>query len=156
MQDISEDMVRELFAAQPEPPVLLATLEAEGLDDPIRVTTHPEGLTSRGDAYQFFPFTVAFGGASEGQPIRETQLEIANVDGRIARATRYLIGNPVATIEAVRLAAPDVVEQAMTSARIRDIEFDDPKAIATLLPRDFAGEPACQARYVPSRTPSLF
>ncbi len=164
MQDISEDLVRELFAGEPEEPVLLITLSADGLDDPIRAASHDgrlagttrRGVLSRGEIFDFAPFEFTWAGAGEGEPSRDAKLEMFIRDGDVARAIRTATGQPTVTAEMVRLSEPDVVEMAMTDAEVAEAEIDAPKAIATIRSRDFAAEPACKASYNPSRTPGAY
>lgn len=156
MLDVSEDMVRAAFARQVEPMAVLVTIEAEDLADPIRASSDPDGTVSRGQTYRYFPFGFVGGGASLEEPTRRAKLEIGNGDGRVSEAARTVTGTPIATIETVRSAAPDIVEIAVEEARVTDIEVDDPKVTVTLNPRDFMTEPACKARYIIARVPGLF
>lgn len=156
--DLSEDMVRQLFSAAPEPIAILIDLSADGLDEPLHLTNLPGGLVSSGVTYEFFPFSFAWGGAGQTENVRDTQLVIANSDAVIAQTIRTLPNNAQIAlhIKAVRVSAPDVVELAMTGARLSDAEVDDPKVTGTVAPRNFAVEPACAPRYTVARTPSLF
>lgn len=156
MLDVSEEMIRASFARQVEQMTVLVTIEAEGLVEPIRASSDPDGTVSRGETYRYHPFAFSGGGASADEPVRRVRLEIGNVDGRLSEAARTVTGNPIATMETVRAVAPDVVELAIEEARVADIEVDDPKITATLNPREFATEPACKARYIIARTPGLF
>lgn len=156
MQDVSEDMIREIFARSVETPVALVTITAEGLDAPIRASSDPEGTTSRGEEYPYFPFNFAWGGAAQDESARDAMLEIGNTDGAIAMAIRQAEGQPSVTVELVRRAAPDVVEMAMIGARLIDAEVDDPRVRGTLKPKTLSDEPACKARYIAARTPGLF
>lgn len=156
MQDVSEDMIREMFSTDAPPMTILVTLEGGGLAEPIFVTSDPDGTVSRGETYEFFPFTFSSGGHGVDDMSRGCRLQIANVDGRISQAVRSATGKPTATVELVRQAAPDDVETAIVEAKINDIDIDEPTATATLLPRNFSNEPACSPRYVVFRTPGLF
>lgn len=156
MQDVSEAFVRAVYARDAEPTALLVTLSAEGLAEPIRVCSDPDGLDSRGESYEFFPFTFGWPGSSVDEPSRGATLVIGNTDGRIAEAVRFATGNPLASVELVRTLAPDAVEMAIIGAKVSDVEIDDPKVTASLKPRSFNDEPACKARYIIARTPGLF
>ena len=154
--DVTEEFVRAIFARAIEPTALLVTIRAEGLEEPIRATSHPDGLTSGGIEYPFFPFGFAWGGAAADEPSKEAKLEIGNTDGRISTAVRQATGDPRIDVELVRVSAPDVVELAMIDAKIENIEVDDPTVTATIKPRAFEDEPANKARYIAARTPGLF
>lgn len=157
-------MVRQLYAAEPETPVLLATLDTDELDEPIRATTHDgrlsgtatRGIESRGDTFIFTPFNFAWPGASADQPIKDAQFEMFNRSGEVTEAIRLATGNPTLTVEMVRASAPDTVELAMANAAISEAEIDDPKVTATIKAKRFDTEPACKASAVPSRLPGLF
>ena len=156
--DLSEDMVRALFSAAPEPIAILLTLHATSLEEPLYFTNYPPGLTSADVVYEFFPFDFAWGGAGQTENVRATQLVIANSDARISQTIRTLPSNAQVSldIKAVRVSSPDTVELAMLGARLSDAEVDDPKVTGTVAPKDFNIEPACAPRYTISRTPSLF
>lgn len=154
--DVTEDFVRAIFARVVEPTALLVTIRAEGLEEPVRATSHPDGLVSGGIAYPFFPFGFSWGGAAADEPAKEARLEIGNTDGRISSAIRQATGDPRIDVELVRVSAPDVVELAMIDAKIDSVEVDEPKVTATIKPRAFEEEPACKARYIAARTPGLF
>lgn len=156
MQGVTEDMVRAMFSTDAEPFSVLVTISGAGLAEPIRASSDPAGTTSRGEFYPFFPFSFSAGGAGAEEISRSCRLQIANVDGRIAQAVRQATGKPLATVEIVRAAAPDDVEIAIDGAGVKDIEIDEPSATATIIPRDFANEPACGPRYTIFRTPGLF
>lgn len=156
-QDFSPDMIEAIYSEDGPAMSLLITLDSADLDDPIRASSDPEGTTSRGDDYPHFPFGFAFGGASPEEASKGAKLEIANSDARIMRAIRSLpAGAQVScSAELVLTDDPDEVELAMTSARVGDVECDDPKVTANIQPKDFDDEPACSARYVGARTPGL-
>lgn len=156
MQDVTPDLVRAIFRRTVAPTAVLVTLEADGVD-PIRASSDPDGTTSNGEDFPYFPFSFAWGGASAEEPSKRAKLEIGSADGRIEDAIRALPNNaaPTATVQLVRVAAPDVVEVAIDGASVDDVEFDAPKVTANLSPRDFS-EPACHARYTAARTPALF
>lgn len=156
MQDVTEDLIREMFSSDAAPLVILVTISGSGLAEPIRVTSDPDGTVSRGETFEFFPFTFAAGGSSIDETARGCRLQIANVDARIAQAVRAATGKPSATVELVRKAAPDDVETAIVGAQVNDVDIDEPVATASLLPRNFSNEPACAPRYVIFRTPGLF
>ncbi len=158
MQDLSPDMIEAIFAEDVEPTALLITLDSAGLDEPLRASSDPEGTVSRGESYTYYPFAFAFGGASQDEPARGAKLEIGNVDAIIAQTVRSLPAGAQVSVscELIRTAAPDDVELAMTGARVSDIEIQDPTVSATIAPRAFNEEPACQARCVAARLPGLF
>lgn len=154
--EITEAYVRAVFSETIEETALLLRLSADGLEAPILATSYPDGLTSGGLEYPFFPFGFVWGGAAADEPAREARLEIGNTDGRIAEAIRQATGNPRIDVELVRVSAPDVVELAMIDGEIKSVDVDEPKVTATIRGRSLDDEPACKARYIAARTPGLF
>lgn len=156
MRQVSEDMVRAVFARAVEPMVILIEIVADSLDEPICVCSDPDGLISGGIQYVHFPFKFSWGGSGAEEISKAARLEIANVDGQIAKAVRDATGQPYANVMLVRKSAPDAVEIALQGALLSSIEVDDPKVTATLRSIDFSEEPACKARQVAARIPALF
>lgn len=164
MIDVSEAMVREAFAQQAKPPAALVTIDYEGLAEPIRVTDWAGdlgdgtyGLVADGETYLFAPFRITLGGAGRDDGAKEAKLEIAAL-GEVVETIRLApsTAQPSATIELVRVAAPDVVERAMRGTKVGSAEVSEGVVIVTLRTRDYAREYAVGPRYTQGRTPGLF
>lgn len=153
--DVSEAMVRDLYAQRARPGAILVTIEADGLDDAIRVTNWPEGLEVNGVPYLFAPFTASWTGASREVPSGKAKIEIG-VSGEAVEMIRLATGRPSALIERVRVAAPGVAEKAIRGARVAAAEVGLESISLTLSGRDYASELACHARYSQYRTPGLY
>lgn len=164
LNGITPETVAALFCATVEPMAVLLTISAAGLDTPITVTDHPgrlpglarQGLASRGVTYDFFPFSLQWSGGGGGDLARAAQIVIGNTAGEIAAALEQVAEQPELTIEVVRVAAPDVVERAMTGATLASAEEDGPSIKGTINPRRFDVEPACAKSYLPALAPALF
>lgn len=156
MREVSPEMIDMLFAEDAEKAILLLTLIAPGLDEPLYLCDFQGGVVSRGQEYEYFPFTFDIPGSSETEIVRESKLKIFNRDSRISNAIRISTGNPVVTIEYVKQDDLDHVEMALVGAEVYDVEIDSPNVTASIRPKSFATEPACKARYVAARTPGLF
>ena len=156
--------MRASFARKTPDLALLVTIDADGLDEPLRASSWPQtiegqnrrGIVSRGETYDFFPFDFSWSGVGTGEICRDAKLEIANTDGRISEAVRTAVGRPTVDIETIRVAVPDVVELALLGADLVETEIDATHATGTLRPRDFANEPACAVRYTPATMPAMF
>lgn len=161
---VSLDFVRAAYARQTPDIALLVTIDADGLEEPLRASSWPanipgtnrQGLVSRGQEYPFFPFDFSWNGSGLGEASRDAKLEISNADGRISEAVRTATEQPTVDVEAVRVAAPDLVELALEGAQLSSVEIDDTHAVGTLKARDFANEPACAWRYTSARFPALY
>lgn len=154
--NVSEAYVRASFARTTPDIALLVTVRADGLDEPLRATSWPGGIESRGVDYPYMPFNFAWQGAGTGEIARAARLEIANIDGRISEAVRTAIGRPAVDVESIRVEDPNTVELGLTDAGLAEVEIDDTHATGTLSPRDFATEPACGPRYTIFRVPAAF
>jgi hypothetical protein len=167
LEAITDATIRALFAQEVDEMTLLATISGPGIAT-IHLTTCAKplpggaavgrGLVSSGVTYRFYPFRFTGGGSAEGQPSRGAKLEVAGADGAVIAAAKTSTPNtqPKLDLKLVRVAAPDTIETAITGAKIIGVQADFTTAVANLIPRDFAGEPACQARYVAGRTPALY
>jgi hypothetical protein len=155
MLDVSEDMIRAVFTRQVEPLAMLVTIAADGLAEPILVTSDPNGTTSLDREFIYFPFTFTGGGASVEEQTRSVKIEIGNTDGAISEAIRTVTGVPLLTFETVRVSAPDDVEIAIVDAEMIAADVVEPTVTGTLMPRNFANEPAISKRYIAARTPGL-
>ena len=164
LNGLSAEMVTTLFARTIEPMALLVTIEAEGLDGLLRLTDCPDGrtstgakgLSSRGQDYEFFPFSFAFPGAGAGESARAAKVVIGNRSGEIAEALEGVTGQPTLTVELVRVSAPDSVERAMTRAVLTDHEEGSASITGSIASRRFDTEPACKSSYISAKVPSLF
>ena len=165
-EPITADMIKAIYAEDIEQTAVLLVIESVGLEDSLFLTSHDglvqgqdtRGLMSNGQLYAFIPFKFMPGGTGAGEPARSGKLEIASADGRIVRMVKAVSANAQPTLSAytVRVAAPDVVETAFVNVTIRTARIAGGSTVITFVPRDFAGEPACKARYGQVRTPGLY
>jgi hypothetical protein len=151
----STDAVRALWG-QPQAPDLAHLLEITSPDlaSPLRVTTWDENVVSNGRTFEAYPF--AFAPPSTDSNLKsEATIEIATVDARVSAGLNAAAA-PLVSVEMVRVSAPNEPEKIMTNARAVRAQASLAQASVTLRARAFADEPACQARYTPSRTRGLF
>jgi Domain of unknown function (DUF1833) len=151
----STDAVRALWG-QPHAPDLAHLLEITSPDlaVPLRVTTWDEAVVSNGRTFEAFPFNFAPPSADSNLK-SEATIEIATIDARVATGLNAASA-PTVSVEMVRISAPNEPEKIMTNARAVRAQAGLAQANVTLRARAFADEPACQARYTPSRTRGLF
>lgn len=163
-QNFTEDMIREAYGEEDADLVLLVRVEADGLDDVGLFTDRAAnlpggqlGFTSRGETYRYAPFDFTWGGAGTDEPARAAQLEVGSV-GQLVEAVRLVPKDAQIhmTVEMVRAASPDVVEQALVGARVPNAQLDGPSIIFELRGIDLGAEYACAGRYVAARMPGLF
>lgn len=156
MSDVTEAFIEQAWNRAHDPMAQLVTITSDALTDPIRVTDWQGGLVSQDDAFLHYPFRLAWAGASKETPYAEGRLTIANVDRRIEEACDAALESPRIDLGLVRVDATDVVERAISGARIPTIEGDSRRATAVIRPRDFDREPAMAWKYTPATVPGLF
>lgn len=135
--------------------LILLTIEADGLAEPIRVVNDRQDLYSRGARYVAYPFELALPG-DDGETVARVTIRIDNVDRRIVEALRTATGLPRATIEVVRRAAPDVVEAGPFSMTIAEARADALTVEAECVFEDVLDAAFPAGQYTPADYPGLF
>jgi len=156
MTELSDAFIDAAFRGEPEAVAQLVILQADALAEPIRVTDWPGGIVANGEVYQHFPFALKWAAPSQDNRAGEGQLTIANVDRRIEDACDASLTPPTIGLSVVRVDDPDVYERAITGARIQGVSGDRSKVSATIIPRNFAREPAVAFSYTPGAFQGLF
>ena len=156
MSEITEAFIEDAWRRDHEPLAQLVTIRSDADPEPIMATDWPGGIVSDGVDFPHFPFELAWAGASKDNPFGQGRLTIANVDRRVEEACDAAMDPPEIDLALVRVAAPDVVERAITGARIPSVEGDASQVSAVVRPRDFSQEPACARNYTPATVPGLF
>lgn len=156
MSEITEAFIEDAWRRDHEPLAQLVTIRSDADPEPIMATDWPGGIVSDGVDYPHFPFELSWAGASKDNPFGQGRLTIANVDRRVEEACDAATDPPEIDLALVRVAAPDVVERAITGARIPSVEGDASQVSAVVRPRDFSQEPACARNYTPATVPGLF
>lgn len=156
MSEITEAFIEDAWRRDHEPLAQLVTIRSDADPEPILATDWPGGIVSGGVDYPHFPFELSWAGASKDNPFGQGRLTIANVDRRVEEACDAAVDPPEIDLGLVRVAAPDVVERAITGARIPSVEGDASQVSAVVRPRDFSQEPACARNYTPATVPGLF
>lgn len=154
--DVTEAFIEQAWSREQEPLAQLVTIRSDALAEPLRVTNWQGGLTSNAVDFAYYPFSLAWAGASKSNPFGGARLTIANIDRRIEEAADASDDMVEIDLGLVRVAAPDTVEKAIEGARIPSIEGDAARVQAAIRPRDFSQEPACARKYLPATTPGLF
>lgn len=135
--------------------LILLTIAAEGLSQPIRVVNDRADLFSRGARYVAYPFEIALPG-DDGETVARVTLRIDNVDRQIVEAMRRATGVPGLTLEVVRRAAPDVVEAGPFDLAVVEVRADALTVEAECVFEDVLGLAFPAAQYTPSDYPGLF
>jgi hypothetical protein len=153
---VSEEMIDAAWSGVASPMAQLVTIRSDADPTPITATDWPDGITSNGVDYPYYPFQLSWAGAGKDQPFGQGRLTIQNVDRRIEAACDAAQDPPEIDLTLVRVDAPDYPETAIRDARVPSVEGDASKVAAVIRPRSFNEEPACAAVYNPSAFAGLF
>lgn len=156
MSIVTEAMIDAAWSREQDPVAQLIMINSDADPDPILACDWPGGITSNGVHYPHFPFELAWAGASREAAFGQGKLTIANVDRRVEQACDAALLSPELNLSLVRIAAPDVVEQAVLGARVPSVDGDASRVSAVIRPRDFTEEPACARICTPSTCPGMF
>lgn len=155
-RSITPETQAALFAPETDETFLmLLTIDHPALSQPLRVCNDGVDVTSRGEVFTAFPFSLSLPDDEDGRPPR-ARLAIDNVDRQIVQAVRSLVSSPTVFIEIIRAAAPDVVEARFEDFRFTNISYDSNLVEGDLTIEDFTTEPYPAASFTPSLFPGLF
>lgn len=144
--------------------LLLLTIDHATLAEPIRVAANHANVTSRGDVYVGYPFSIDLPDDAPNEMPR-VRLEIDNVgvpdeaDPGARRVSDYLraIDSPfTATIEVVLASQPDIVEAGPFAMTCAKAEYDAGTVSGDLIFEDVLNEPYPAGSFVPASHPGLF
>ena len=140
--------------------VMLVTIEAAGLTEPIRVasdgaTAVGEHTVSRGNVYVWTWFEIELPEQTRDRP-RPARLVLPNVADEVVRAIRDTQEPPVVTVEIVLASAPDVVEVGPLVYELSQTEIGAATIEGTLTVEPIDDNLCPQARFTPATTPGIF
>ncbi len=133
--------------------VELLTVNHPNLAAPIRLTSHPQGTTSRGQVFIFFPFQFVLPDDTQESPGRAS-IRIDNIDRTILAALRGLADPPTILYEIVLESDPDYV--GVTVAFLwRATNWDTIQIESSLEFEDIGAEPFPGFDFVPAHFKSF-
>lgn len=135
--------------------LVLLTIEADGLAEPIRVVNDRLPLLSRGSEYVAYPFEIELP-ADDPESVPRVVLRIDNVDRAIVLALRAVAAPPSVTIEVVRRAAPDEVEAGPFKMTLAEARYSAEAVEAELVFEDVLNLAFPGGVYTPADYPGLF
>lgn len=146
----------ELFASETGDGLLdLITIDHTDLTSPYRFCNDVVDVTSRGNTYQGFPFTIQLPDEANGElPIAE--LSIDNVDRIIVDTIRSVTGDVILTYELVMFNDPETVEIGPYEFRIQSVSYNASTITARLQFEQALDRKFPRFAYDPSVAPALF
>jgi len=137
---VSTDLKQEAWAPASNQPYELLVIDHADLASPIRVVNNTEDVTSNGDVYSAFPFTLAIPKKIlDGPP--SARLQISNVSREIVQAVRTITSAASVSIYVVRREAPDTYEHQYEGMTLHDVQWDALTVSGTVRFENLAGEP---------------
>jgi len=135
--------------------LLLLTIAAEGLAEPIRVVNDRQDVWSRGQRFVAFPFEVDLPGDS-ADSVQRVTLRIDNVDRQIVSALRLVREPPEVSLEVIRRESPNVVEAGPFVMSLVEARYDAASIEGELVFEDVLDAPFPADTYNPADYPGLF
>ena len=133
----------------------LVTINHETLADPLRFCNDNQNVTSRGDLFLAYPFTVKLPKESD-RSVPNATLIIDNVSQAIGATLRTVTTAPTVLIEIVRMDDTDVVEAEFPVFEMRNVEVNILSISGDLVVVDMMREPFPQRNFTPSEYAGLF
>ncbi len=103
--------------------ISLVTINHDDMPAPLRVCNNTEDVISNGETFVASAFDVDMP-IQDGTSVPEMRVLLDNVDQRFTAAIRSALGFPTITLELVRAAAPDVVEQGPYELQLLNATID--------------------------------
>lgn len=133
---------------------VLVTFTSPETGEVFRVVNNLQDVTSRGQVYTAYPFSISFPSDVEGEQRRAT-ITIDNISRDITRYVRESLDPPDVKIELVMSSTPGTVEKTIDFLRLVSVEYDAFTVTGTLEPYDFMSLPAIDSIYAGTEFPDL-
>lgn len=109
-REVSPEAFRAAYSRESSDTFLeLITITHPDIEDVIRVALDTQAVTSNGEEYAAFPFTVELMDQVPDQ-LPMAKLDISNVDLRVGQAVRMILPKPNVEYRLVLRSQPDTVE----------------------------------------------
>lgn len=135
--------------------LVLITIAHASISPSIRVVNNMEDVVSNGDTFVGFPFDVMLPDDTDDAP-PAAKLTIDNVSREIGEAIRAITSAPTVSIQIVRAAAPNTVEQSWSGFSLRNVKWDAGKVAGDLVLENFTDEPYPAGNFSPASFPALY
>lgn len=135
--------------------LLLLTLSHASLAQPIRVANNLENVTSNGNTFTAFPFTIVLPQEQEDQPPR-MRLVIDNVDRTIVTALRNLTSPPTIQLDVVLASQPNTLEASFPGFSLRQAQYDQLVVEGELTLEEIVLEPFPEGSFDPQNFAGIY
>jgi hypothetical protein len=162
---LSVDGRKAVFAQQTDEVfVLLMTITAPTLTDPIRISTDPtvllplagvRGTVSNGEEYIYLPVSISLP-VQDDTGIARAKVSIDNVGRDIVAAVRSAGATLSVDMQIVLASAPDVIEMEIVDFRLERVKYDALTITGELSVEYFDLEPYSKGEFTPSKWAGIF
>jgi hypothetical protein len=153
---ISATAKKAVFDQQTEEVFLiLLEIDHDNLATPLRVVNNYENITSNGDLYYGFPFSVSLPSEMEDE-LPAVKLTIDNVDRQIVEAVRSITSPATVSLSLILASSPNNIERGPYVLKMRNVQYDAMSVSADLMVDDIYNEPYPGITYSPTNFPGLF
>ncbi len=135
--------------------LILLTIDHADFTVPIRVVNNTEDVTSNGEVYVAFPFSLTLPDEDENREVT-AKLTIDNVSREITQALRLIGSPPTIDVSVIRAAAPNTLEISLPTFIMRDVVWDVTTVSGELVLGDITTEPYPQLSFTPGQFAGLF
>lgn len=155
MRSFSTRALNSIFAPQTDEVwLVLLTITHEDWDEPLRFVNNYDSITSRGELYMAFPFTIELP-EQDPEALGEARLTLDNIDRIIVTTIRQIQSPPKVTFEIILADDPDVVEAVFSGLTLRNCSYDAQLVTGTLRYEEMVSEPV-SLEMTPARFPGMF
>jgi hypothetical protein len=135
--------------------LMLLTFNHETFAEPIRLVNNLEDITSRGNVYMAFPFSLALP-VDDGDSLPTVEISCENASLELIDELRSLVSPMSVTLELILASTPDYIEQSIADMRVSGIEYDAQNLKLTANIDDLLNTIFPKERYLPSNFAGLF
>lgn len=132
----------------------LLTISHSSLTQPIRVVNNNENITSNGELYVAWEFSLGLPGEDPENP-SATRLTIGNIDPRIIKSLRAMATPPTVDIQVILASDPDLVELEFGGLVMRNATYDATQITGDLVFEEIMSEPVATT-LTPVSFPGMF
>lgn len=132
----------------------LLTIWTQG-EDPILLVNNFEPVTSRGQTFQPYPFSLTLPNDDTTKTPTVT-IVIDNVDRLLVEMVRGLPSAPNVKVELITSKFPDLVEREIDYLKVRSVEYDAFRITFTLEIQNVMARQFPEGSYDPVQYPDLF
>jgi hypothetical protein len=135
--------------------LVLITIMHSSLVTPLRFVNNNVNVTSNGNLFLAFPFSIKLPTERDGQaPL--ARLTIDNVSGDITRTLRQIATPLIMTVQVCRIDSFDSIEATLPTFKLRNVGWDVGQITGDLTLDDLTLEPFPAHSFTPSEYPGVF